>query len=117
MTSSYHLDELLILSDRVKDVLGVSISIIRFEKVLYVKARISVSIKKCKHLTLSPYRITTARHSSLGRGILLNREEGEHGSNSQISGLDQNALSSVYNAYVMRLTCVPDTYLWDEKIF
>ena len=37
---SYHLDELLILSsDRVKDVLGVSISIIRFEYVLYVKAR------------------------------------------------------------------------------
>ena len=39
VTSSYHLDELFILSDRVKDVLGVSISIIRFEKVLYVKAR------------------------------------------------------------------------------
>ena len=39
VTSSYHLDELLILSDRVKDVLGVSISIIRFEKKMYVKAR------------------------------------------------------------------------------
>ena len=39
VTSSYHLDELLILSDRVKDVLGMSISIIRFEYVLYIKAR------------------------------------------------------------------------------
>ena len=39
VTSSYHLDELLILSDRVKDVLGVSISIVRFENVLYIKAR------------------------------------------------------------------------------
>ena len=38
VTSSYHLDELLILSDRVKDVLGVSISSTRFEYVLYIKS-------------------------------------------------------------------------------
>ena len=34
------------------------------------------------------YIHTTAKHSSIGRGILLNREECEHGSNLQISGLD-----------------------------
>ena len=105
MTSSYHLAELLILSYRVKDVLGVvSISIVRFEYVLYKKARNFNLNKKCKHLILRPYRITTAKDSSLARGILLNREEGKLGSNSQMSGHEQNALSFVYNVSVMCLT-------------
>ena len=106
MTSSYHLAKLLILSDRVKDVLGVvSISITRFEYVLCKKARNFNLNKKCKHLTLRPYRITTAKDSSLARGILSNREEGKLGSNSQMSGHEQNALSFVYDVSVMRLTC------------
>ena len=88
MTSSYHLDELLISSDRVKDVLGVSISIIQFEYGLYIKARNFNLHKKMQ----TSYIKSVPHHN--GEGFVtrpwysLKSRIGKLGSNSQISGYE-----------------------------
>ena len=78
---------LILLSDRTKDVLGVSISIIRFEYLLYINARDYNLHKKMQtsYIKFVPHH-NGEGFITLARGILLNREEGKLGSNSQISG-------------------------------